>query len=44
MVFLDRTGKPGNQVHQIGHVCLTVRDLKAFVNKSHQLGMEVIQV
>ncbi|MGD2100269.1 MAG: VOC family protein [Desulfobacterales bacterium] len=38
------TGKPGNQVHQIGHVCLAVRDLKAFVNKSHQLGMEVIQV
>lgn len=38
------TGKAENQVHQVGHVCLQVKDLKAFVNKCHHLGMAVIQV
>ena len=38
------TGKPENQVHQIGHVCLEVKNLKAFVNRCHRLNMAVIQV
>jgi catechol 2,3-dioxygenase-like lactoylglutathione lyase family enzyme len=38
------TDKPENQVPQIGHVCLEINDLKAFVNRCRHLGMAVIQV
>ena len=38
------TGKPENQAHQIGHVCLQVKDLNAFVNQCHHLRMTVIEV
>jgi catechol 2,3-dioxygenase-like lactoylglutathione lyase family enzyme len=38
------TGQPANQKHQIGHVCLQVKDLKAFVNQCHHLHMAVIEV
>ena len=38
------TGQPVKQDDPIGHVCLAVKDLKAFLDKSHQLQMEIIQV
>ncbi len=38
------TEQPASPANQIDHVCLQVKDLRAFVNKCHHLGMEVIQV
>ena len=33
-----------NRLEQIGHVCLEVEDLNAFLNECHNLEIEVIQV
>jgi catechol 2,3-dioxygenase-like lactoylglutathione lyase family enzyme len=38
------TGQPVKRDDPIGHVCLEVKDLKAFLHKSRQLQMEIIQV
>lgn len=41
-IFVTR--QPALQVNPIEHVCLEVKDLKAFVNACHRLKMKVIQV
>jgi catechol 2,3-dioxygenase-like lactoylglutathione lyase family enzyme len=33
-----------NRLNQIGHVCLEVEDLNAFLNECHHLEIELIQV
>ena len=38
------TGQPVMRDDPISHVCLEVKDLKAFLNKGHHLQMEIIQV
>jgi catechol 2,3-dioxygenase-like lactoylglutathione lyase family enzyme len=38
------TGQSVNRVEQIGHVCLEVEDLNAFLNECHHLEIEVTQV
>ena len=38
------TGQSVNRVEQIGHVCLEVEDLNAFLNECHHLKIEVTQV
>ncbi len=38
------TGQTLNRERQIGHVCLEVKDLKAFLNECRTLEFEVIQV
>ncbi len=38
------TGQSANRLKQIGHVCLEVEDLNAFLNECHHLEIEVIHV
>ncbi len=38
------TGQPMKRFDPIGHVCLEVKDLQAFVDKCRHLKMEIIQV
>ena len=38
------TDQSENRLKQIGHVCLEVEDLNAFLNKCQQLEIEIIQV
>ena len=38
------TGQPVKQNDPIGHVCLAVKDLNAFLKKGRHLQMEIIQV
>ena len=38
------TGQPENRVKQIGHVCLEVEDLNAFLNECQNLEIDVTHV
>ena len=38
------TGQSVNRIEQIGHVCLEVEDLNAFLNECHHLEIEVTPV